>query len=150
MKNIAISFAIGAALMATAIASAQDRHDRGYYHGDWHERELETRHAHIVVGDEEVRFKREERPFWVNHTLMVPFRAVGALIGAKTDRSKSGEELHIHYRDNDVDFRQDSDIYHRNGARFILPPTVGRDGVLFVPVKLWEFVRKDYVHVRFE
>jgi|GEM_PF-3878283 len=151
MKNIAISFAIGAALTASVLSQAQnrweDQHDREAQ--EWRHHESAHHEMRVFIDDNEVHFKPEERPFWANHALMVPFRTMGDLLGAKTDRSRSGERLHVVYRNNDVEFTQGDEIYRRNGARFHLQPTIGKDGVLFVPVKLWEFVRKGHVHVKF-
>jgi hypothetical protein len=100
----------------------------------------------IVFDRREIRFSGDERPYRKGSTLMVPFRQMGEAIGARTDRTADGLRVWINFDQNRVEYDKGHTWYRINGDRRDLGTiSEDRNGILFVPITLFEAVTRGRV-----
>lgn len=97
--------------------------------------------SRIYWNGRELRFNRDEEPFNYGRTMMVPFRALGDQIGARTERTEDGKRVILRYGRNEVVYDTGRTWYRINRQRRELPTSSqDRRGVYFVPIELFEAV----------
>ncbi|MEZ0327306.1 MAG: stalk domain-containing protein [Fimbriimonas sp.] len=122
---------------------------------DWRRRDDDWRRTNpgtygresVVFDRRELRFDdRNEIPYRKSGVLMVPFREMGDQIGARTDRTADGLRVTINFGGDNVVYDKGHVWYRLNGDRRELQTvSEDRNGVLFVPVTLFEAVTRGRV-----
>lgn len=91
----------------------------------------------------ELSFSDRERPYRSQGTLLVPFRALGEKIGARTDRTEDGKRVFIYYNGDRVQYDKGRWYRLNSDRKWISASAEERDGVLFVPVALYTDITRD-------
>jgi copper amine oxidase-like protein len=134
MNRIARTLGLGLALATAAFATAQDHRHREHW---------------VFIDGHHVDFKPTERPYWSQGTLLVPFRALAAKLGAVTGRNQDGLRVWIDYGRQHVEFKQGHNDYWLNGRLIPLPTSSeGPNNVLFIPVTI--FINMTHGRVSYE
>ncbi len=115
--------------------------------GDWRRTDGSNYGRDSVVFDRrELRFNGNERPYQKSGVLMVPFRALGEQIKARTERTADGLRVHIYFDRDRVEYDKGHTWFRLNAERIDLRTiSEDRNGVLFVPITLFEAITRGRV-----
>ncbi|CAN1552943.1 Copper amine oxidase-like, N-terminal [Fimbriimonadaceae bacterium] len=84
-------------------------------------------------------FSGNERPYRSNGTVQVPFRAMGDRLGYNTDRSSDGRTISVWKEYDRVEYIKGANYFRLNDERRSLrTSSQERDGVLFVPIEIFQ------------
>lgn len=107
----------------------------------WDDRYGRPGYDAVYFDSRELRFDRGDEPYRSGSTLLVPFRKMGELTGARTDRTADGKRLLIRYGRNDIVYDKGRNWFRINGQRQSVG-AVGEDrrGTFFVPIEVFQAV----------
>jgi hypothetical protein len=100
----------------------------------------------VTLDGRALTFDYREQPYMKNGVVMVPFRAMGDKIGARTERTDDGLRVWIYMNGDRVEYDKGHTWYRLNSQqRDLRTVSEDRDNVLFVPITLFEAISRGRV-----
>ncbi|HVL39979.1 MAG TPA: stalk domain-containing protein, partial [Fimbriimonadaceae bacterium] len=106
------------------------------------------REIEVKYGNRILRFARNEAPYRLGGTVMVPLERTAAQLGLDVSKSAGGRTILVEDEESLLKLEQDSADFRLNGRRGTLPRNVvSRDGVIYVPVEALAQMKREFVYV---
>ena len=102
---------------------------------------------YVTFRGKPVKFAKAVQPYRSQRTVMVPFREMGVIIGAKISRNPDGKHVEITFGADNVAYEPGHHGYRLNGHhQSMRGASETRKGRLFVPIRLYNDVTSGLVH----
>lgn len=120
----------------------RDRDDNWYNDRDDRYRDEWT----VRYNNRDLRFARDEQPYRLGDTLMVPLESAARQMDLDIERIGNSRVFFVEDRDSSLRLEQDSTSYRLNGRRGTLPRAlVERRGVVFAPLEALALLKPNAV-----
>jgi hypothetical protein len=88
---------------------------------------------------ERLRFDRDQAPRTIRGTAYLPLRAVADQVGVRVDRDRSGNDIRLRYRDDEIQYDNGREDFSLNGRRVRMNASSQEiGGVLYVPQVMFQ------------
>jgi len=102
---------------------------------------------YVTFRGKPLKFAKAVQPYRSQRTVMVPFRELGAMIGAKITRNPDGKHVEITFGTESIAYEPGHHGYRLNGRhQNMRGASESRKGRLFVPIRLYTDVTSGLVH----
>jgi hypothetical protein len=114
----------------------------------WDDRGAFDPRLNVAYRGRELRFGRDEEPYRIGNTLMVPLEATARQMNLRVSTQRNSRVIELDDRGVQARLEQGSRNYSLNGRRETLPQAlVDRRGVIYAPIELFARIRTNEVTV---